>query len=270
MNNNYVSSIRASDGSIIRFECHDALHSTSKLAKAYAKIGYPDRYVVFAERLIDVNADGEAKDISQKGIYMSCILRPSIFPSQASHLRALCASATASALSEHTKSKIGIGWISTIYCESHAIGEISIEGKLTTNKSFEYVIINFSIALSDHDFPQRVTSLIKKVFGNDNSSIPMIMAKDILNKFASLYSNIKNSQKYMDIYRQRFALRGVRAKYLSGEKKHSCKIIDVDTESCALIIEDEKRNTKEIYAPSHITIPKNLTTKKRRIRSQEK
>ena len=63
MDNSYVSTMRAADGSIVKFECHDALHSTSKLARAYARIGYPDRYVIFAERLIDVNADGE--EVSQ-------------------------------------------------------------------------------------------------------------------------------------------------------------------------------------------------------------
>ena len=45
----YVTTMRASDGSVVKLECHDALPSTSHLARQYAKIGYPDRYVVFAE-----------------------------------------------------------------------------------------------------------------------------------------------------------------------------------------------------------------------------
>ena len=63
MSNNYVSSMRAQDGSMIKLECHDALHSTSKLARAYAKIGYPDRYVVFSERLIEAGADGQTREV---------------------------------------------------------------------------------------------------------------------------------------------------------------------------------------------------------------
>lgn len=266
MDNSYVSTMRAADGSIVKFECHDALHSTSKLARAYAKIGYPDRYVVFAERLIDVNSEGEAKDISPKGIYMSCILRPSIFPSQASLLRALSAVSAVTALSEHTKSNLGIGWISNIYCDNKLIGEISIEGKLDNYTSYEYIIVNFSIVLSDHDFPQRITNLIKKVFKNDNSSIPIIMAKDVLNKFVLLYSNIKNSQKYMDIYKQKFVLCGIRTKYIVNDKKHSCRIMDVDATNCSLIIEDEKKNERRIYSPSNVVIPRNLSIKRMRLK----
>jgi hypothetical protein len=41
--------MRASDGSVVKLECHNALPSTAKLAREYAKRGYPDRYVVFAE-----------------------------------------------------------------------------------------------------------------------------------------------------------------------------------------------------------------------------
>ena len=71
MSNNYVSSMRAQDGSMIKLECHDALHSTSKLARAYAKIGYPDRYVVFSERLIEAGADGQTREVGEKGIYIA-------------------------------------------------------------------------------------------------------------------------------------------------------------------------------------------------------
>ena len=55
--NSPVISVRVSDGSVIKLECHDALPSTARLAKEYAKLGYPDRYVVFAEGRKKLDAD---------------------------------------------------------------------------------------------------------------------------------------------------------------------------------------------------------------------
>ena len=45
-----VISIRESDGSIVKLEVHSSLNSTAKLAREYARLGYPDRYAVFSER----------------------------------------------------------------------------------------------------------------------------------------------------------------------------------------------------------------------------
>ena len=126
----YVTTMRGADGSVIKLECHDALPSTSRLAKQYAKLGYPDRYVVFAEGKKQMDSDGKYRGDIEPGIYMSCILRPSIFPSQASLISSLSAVAMATALEEHTTRNIGIGWVSKIYCEGRLIGDVTIEGKL--------------------------------------------------------------------------------------------------------------------------------------------
>ena len=65
-------SIRESDNNIVKLECYNRLDSTTKLARAYARDGYPDRYVIVAEYL---------GGSDERGIHMSIILRPSIFPS---------------------------------------------------------------------------------------------------------------------------------------------------------------------------------------------
>ena len=116
-------SLRASDDTIVKLECHEKLLSTAALAKQYAKMGYPDRYVVIAESERERGSD-------KKGLYMSLILRPSFFPSQAALLSSLATVALITALREHTTKRLGIGWVSNVYCEGKAIGGVSIEGKL--------------------------------------------------------------------------------------------------------------------------------------------
>ena len=99
-------SMRASDDSIVTLECHDRLASTAKLAREYAANGYPDRYAVVSEFDDERGAD-------KRGIYLSCILRPSFFPSQAPLLTALAAVSFVTALEEHTQKRLGIGWVSS-------------------------------------------------------------------------------------------------------------------------------------------------------------
>ena len=77
--------LRAEDGSIIRLEYHETCPSVAELARRYAIAGYPDRYVVVSERQTKVDACGRPlkADKEEVGVYISLILRPSMFPSQA-------------------------------------------------------------------------------------------------------------------------------------------------------------------------------------------
>ena len=257
----YVTTMRATDGSVIKLECHDALTSTSRLAKQYAKLSYPDRYVVFAEGKKKLDADGKYRGDVERGVYMSCILRPSIFPSQAALISAMSAVAMSTALEEHTTHNIGIGWVSKIYCDGRLIGEVTIEGKLDNFTSYEFLIVTFSASLTEENFPPRLTDLIRKVFESDNSSVYVIIAKTILNKFFPLYSNIKNHAKFMDIYRQKFIMRGQKIRYASNDGKQTCKVLGVDEDNCSLIVEDSRKEIIKINTPNKVTIPKKISIK---------
>ncbi len=262
MNNHYAITMRASDGSVVKLECHDALPSTARLAKQYAKLGYPDRYVVFAEGSRKLDADGRPRGDVERGIFMSCILRPSIFPSQASLISSLSAVAMTAALEEHTTKNIGIGWVSKIYCDGRLIGGSTIEGKLDNFTSYEYIIVNFSISLNEENFPPRLNDLIRKVFESENTSIPIIIAKNILNKFFSYYSNLKNNSKFMDVYRQKFILRGQKIKHLNANgKKESCKVLGVNPDDCSLMVENSDKKVIYISTPNKVTIPKKISIK---------
>lgn len=257
----YVTTMRATDGNVIKLECHDALPSTSRLAKQYAKLGYPDRYVVFAEGKKKLDADGKYHGDVEHGVYMSCILRPSIFPSQAALISALSAVAMSTALEEHTTHKIGIGWVSKIYCDGKLIGDVTIEGKLDNFTSYEFIVVTFSAALSNENFPPRLTDLIRKVFESDNSSVYVIIAKTILNNFFPLYANIKNRAKFMDIYRQKFIMRGQKIRYASDEGRQKCKVLGVNEDDCALIVENPHKKVVKIYTPNKVTVPKKISIK---------
>ncbi len=247
-------SVRESNNNIVKLECYDRLESTAALARKYALAGYPDRYAVIAEH------SGEG---GERGIYMSMILRPSIFPSQAGLLSSLSTVALVTALEEHTTKRLGIGWVSNVFCEGRQIGGVSIEGKLDNFTSYEYIIVNFSVTLSDEDFPPRLSDLIKKVFASDSHSMATIIAKNIISKFFPLYSSLKSSEKFMALYTRKFILTGTKVKLLKDGKKQTCKVAGVDPENCALLLDTSNKTRITVTSPKSVIIPKTIKISKK-------
>ena len=252
-----IISFRASDGNTVRVEYRESLPSTAELAREYAKKGYPDRYVVFAEKQTAASAVGNS--VSEKepeeGLFLSCILRPSIFPSQAGCLGALSAVAFASALEEHTMQKIGIGWISDIYCGGVKKGYTAVEGKLDDYTSYEYLIVNFAVKLDGKKFSPRLTDRVRRVFEDGNLSIPMIMAKTVLNRFFAIYREIKNPAKHINHYATKFALTDKKIKFIDNGKKKTVKVVGVNKNNLALIISTKDGGTMDITSPSSVILP---------------
>ena len=218
-------------------------------------MGYPDRYVVMTE-------SERQRGSEKKGLYMSLILRPSFFPSQAALLSSLATVALLTALKEHTTKHLGIGWVSGVYCEGRSKGGVTIEGKLDNFTSYEYIIISLSVMLSDENFPPRLTDLVRKIFEKENSSIAMIIAKTVLNKFFPLYANMRTNTKFMNQYRQSFLLHGKKIKRICDGKKRSCRALGINSEDGALIVEMKNGTIENITSPIGVLIPKKIKIQK--------
>ena len=255
-----ISSVKVGDGTTVKIEYHKMLYSTSELAKKYAREGYPDRYVVFTEaqgssKITGTKlADGEF----ERGIFLSCILRPSFFPSQAGLLGHLAAVGVISALDEYSVKPLGLGWVSDIYCGGARIGGCTLEGKLDSYATYEYLIINVAVRLDNESFPPRLTDMIRKVFGEGYQSVPMIIARSVLGKMLSAYASIRNPGKYMDEYRRRFILFDEKIKYIDNDKRKSCRIVDINKDEGSIFVETKSGKRLEIKSPSLVIMPKKL------------
>lgn len=255
-----IITFRASDGNTVRFEHRDSLPSVVALAREYAKAGYPDRYVVFTEKQTAISALGTHLSDSEieSGIYMSCILRPSIFPSQAGPICAFAATALSIALEEHSDNKVGIGWVSDIYCNGEKIGSASVEGKLDNHTSYEYLIVTFAVKIDKKKFPPRLTDMVRQVFEEKNTSVSQIMAKTVLNKFFGIYKELKTPQKHLSAYINKSVLTEKVVKYIEEGKKKSAKVVGIDKGSLALIIETKDGRRINVTSPSHVILPTKL------------
>ena len=185
MQDGNIISMRVADGTNIKIEYRKSLLSTTELARKYAAEGYPDRYVIFTDAQASSQITGTKlyEGEYERGVFISCILRPTFFPSQAGLIGHLSAAALVTALEEHTSKSLGLGWVSDVYCEGVRIGGCSTLGKLNSYSSYEYLIVNFAVRLDKNNFPPRLTDMARRVFESENASIAMIIAKTILNKF---------------------------------------------------------------------------------------
>ena len=257
-----TTDIRMADGNIVRIEAHKSLTSTSELVKQYASEGYGDRYVVFTdEHRIVKRTRSKTIENSEHGVYISCLLRPSLFASQAGFLTPLAVVALLTALDEYSTKTLESGWLSDIYCEGIKIGGVCVEGKLDSYKAYEYVIISFSVKLDEENFPPRMSDMIRRIFEDENISIPFIIAKSILKSFFEIYSEFKTPTRYIDIYRKRCTLIGKKIKYIENDKKHRCRVLGVG-EDCGLLIEAHDKTVKRIFNTKSVIIPKKFKIKK--------
>ena len=256
----YTTTFRVSDGSTVKLEYRDVLPSTTELARKYAAWGYPDRYAVVTDKqttspIIGTKiSDGDF----EKGLFISVILRPSIFPSQSALLGPLAAVAFSTSLEEHSQKKIGISWVTDIVCDGEKIGGCALEGKLDSTTSYEYIIVSFAVKLNDKDFPPRLTDMVRQVFESDNLSIETIIAKTVLNKFFALCRDLKNPSKYMDVYRNKFALTDKKIKLIQDEKKITVRVMGIDKNSCALVVEAPDGKIINVSSPMNVIIPRKL------------
>ena len=256
-----IYSYRAPDGNVVQIEAYEELPSTAALAKEYAEAGYPDRYVVFADRQTTSQITGTRlkEGMSEEGIFMSCILRPSLFASQAGFFGIMSAVALHSALAEHTSAHLGIGWISDIYCEGVRIGGTMLEGKLDTYTAFEYLIVTFAVRLEKNHFPPRLTDMIRKVFESENASLPMIIGRTVLNRFFTLYPFVKTPQKFLDDYSKAFSVRGQKIKRkLPDGRLERVTVLGIDRKNGALMVETKKGAVESITARISVYMPKKI------------
>ncbi len=259
-----VLTYRTADGNILPIEYHKVLSSTAALAREYARAGYPDRYCVFSEAQTDTSLIGSRTDGgAEHGVFVSCILRPLFFPTQAAFLGELCAVALATALERHTDRPIDIGWISDIFCDGKRIGGCSLESKLDAFTAYEYLIVTFAVRANERIFNIRLSDLMKEVFSGNRTSQPLRMCESILDRFFHLCRDLQAPKKFMDEYRRRFAMSGMSVQYFDGDKRRKGKILGIDQEHGHLLIEQKHGEIRKVSGRSSLILPAKVHKHKR-------
>ena len=73
INSRSYSTMKVGNGTTVKIEYRDFASSTSEIAKEYALLGYPDKYVIFTEHQVrtDITETKLKKNSLDKGIFIS-------------------------------------------------------------------------------------------------------------------------------------------------------------------------------------------------------
>ena len=251
------STVKVGNGTTVKIEYRDFASSTASLAKEYAIQGYPDKYAIFTEHQAtsDITGTKLREGTLEHGIFISLILRPSFFLSQAASLGTMSIVALTQSLETYTTKNLGIGWVTDVFCDGLKIGGTQIEGKLKDFNSYDYIIVTFAAKIDEKNFPPRLKDSVKLIFEKDNSSLGMMMAKTILDKFFIAYSNINSTENIKKYYVNKFAMANLRIKYIDGNKRRNATILGVDKESLSLLVSTRHHSEIAVSKPSAVIIP---------------
>ena len=254
------STFKVGHGTTLKIEYRDFAPSTAVLAKEYAMHGYPERYAIFTEHQSDTTITGTKlrEGALEEGIFISLVLRPTLFPAQVSALGYLSVVAMTQALETYTSKKLGISWVSDIYCDGMKIGGTQVEGKLKDANSYDYVIVSFAVKTNEIIFPPRLKDSVRKVFEKEKLSVGMMMARSILDRFFQLYSDIKDVEKQKKCYVDKFILKDAKIKYIEDGKKHTVRVTGIDEEDLSLLVKRPFTEEFNVFTPSRVIIPGRL------------
>lgn len=254
------STIKVGNGTTVKIEYRDSLPSTSVLAKEYAERGYPDRYAIFTEKqsLGAITGTKIRAGKFETGVFISLILRPSFFPSQAGAIGPISIATLTQAIESFTSHKVGISWPNDLYCDGCKIGGTQIEGKLKSFTSYEYIIVNFAVRIDQKYFPPRLKDMVKQVFEKGNDSLGIMMAKAILDRFFNAYLCIRTPEKHLDYYSKKFILKDVNVKYVMDGKRYSGRVVGINPETYSLTVSARKNQIVDIKKASDVIIPKKI------------
>ena len=86
----------------------------------------------------------------------------------------------------------------------------------------------------------------------------MIIARTILTHFFKYYQSLRTPQKFMDVYNDKFAMRGKKVKFYTDEKWRSYKVLGIDSRTGQLILDNKKLAPITVSSPKLIQNPKKI------------
>ena len=229
---------------IIHFESID---STNDYAKGIAREEEEGTVIISEEQTRGKGRTGRVwHSVKGDGIWMSIILKPSIFPYEAPFITQIVAASIATAL-QSLGVAAKIKWPNDIIINNKKVCGILTEMTGEIEK-LEYIIVGIGINVNTVEFSpeiKNVATSIKKE-GYDVSRADIV--RSVLFEFEKLYLdfvNNKNKSETINICKRESLLIGKEVYVLRGEEKEKVRVIDIN-ENGNLVVIDEMLDKKEI------------------------
>jgi BirA family biotin operon repressor/biotin-[acetyl-CoA-carboxylase] ligase len=224
--------------------CFKTIDSTNNYGKKLAMDGAEEGTIVISDEQTGGRGRLGRTWVSPNGsnIYMSMILRPAIYPSEAAKITEITAAAVANAIDKVTNLEVGIKWPNDIILDNKKICGILTEMSAELN-DINYVIVGIGINVNIHEFPEDIKDIatsIRMTLGGEVSRRKLVI--NIVKEFEKLYYDFIGTgslKKTVDICKERSVTLGKTVKIINKNTTMIAKAIDISQNGELVIKKDD-------------------------------
>ncbi len=219
---------RAGNGGF-SLEIHDCVGSTNDRAKQLAAEG-AERVCVLADR----QARGKGRmgrhflSPPGAGLYLSCVLRPSLRGEDAALLTTYAAVAVAETVESMTGARAEIKWVNDVYVGGKKICGILTEGSVDFESGgFSYAVVGIGVNLRKREWPPELASVATDLETETGVQADRnLFASALLRRFADVETALRE-RSFLDAYRARCFVLGKDVTVFRGNEQFCARAVDV-------------------------------------------
>ena len=219
--------------------------STNIIAYELAEKGMKEGAVILADEQIKGKGrhGRHWSSPSKGGIYMSCILRPSIAPNEISRITLLAAIAVAQAIRDVASLEVTIKWPNDIMMGQRKLCGILTEMKAEQD-SVDFVVlgIGINVDVPKHELPKGATSIGEELAssGGKINLSRVELTKKVLERLEEYYNLMKSEgfEPIIDIWKDLSVMIGSRVKVSLHGKTFEALAHDIDPDGALVVRTD--------------------------------
>lgn len=218
----------------------ESVSSTNTVLKELAEQGASEGTVIIAEQQSTGKGRLGRRFHSPKGtgLYMSILLRPKFSAEESLSITTAAAAAVASAIESVTGRKALIKWVNDIYVDGYKVCGILTEASVNfKTNGLDYAILGIGVNIKEPE--GGFSDDIKDIAGALYKQQPPMntrntLTAEILNRFFDYY-NVISDRTFMNEYKKRSLLDGMKIHFVRGEEKYFGTVLGVDDSARLLV-----------------------------------
>jgi len=182
---------------------------------------------------------------SDKGLYMSYLIRPDIMPMAAGIFTQIAAAAVVKTFEEVSDLDVEIKWPNDIIVKGKKICGILTELNAEINK-IHYLVVGIGVNLNQEVFNEDLQDIATsyKIETGKNLNIKDFLEPflNYFHSFVSVFLEENSFEKAIAICRKHSAIIGKKVKLMNGKDKRIVQVIDLTKDGQLLVLNEKKEN----------------------------
>ena len=236
-----------------QIEVFETIDSTNDYLKKKAESGEKEGYIVISQE----QTKGKGRmgknfySPSNKGIYMSILLKPNIHASKALYITTAAAVSVSKAIDILSHNESSIKWVNDIFVDDKKVCGILTEGSFDLEGGgMNYAILGIGLNLisPESGYPKELENIAGNIFDKNNLPFDYInkIIGEIINNFFYYYKNLEDKE-FLEEYKKKSFILNKEILILQNDKTEKAIALDIDEE---FRLKVKKENNDIVYLSS--------------------